>query len=78
MSFVLVQAFPEFILQGKHFCHSVGRPVFADEEVSALDMMYGHTSHPQPMEHFMKKVCLPADQRSSWSVRDTYLKIQLM
>lgn len=53
-----VQAFPEYILQGKHFAHSVGKPIFADEEVSALDMLYGHTSHPQSMDHFMKKVCL--------------------
>ena len=51
-----MQAFPEFIVQGKHFCYSLDKPIFADEEVSSPEMMYGHASHQQSMDTFMKKV----------------------
>ena len=51
-----VQAFPEFIMQGKHFAHSVDKKIFSDEEVTSLDSMYGRTSKVQSMDDFMSKV----------------------
>ena len=52
----LLQEFPEFLAQGKHFAHSRGRPIFAEEEDSTLEGLYGHTSKPQSLEAFLEKV----------------------
>lgn len=63
----LVQAFPVYILQGKHFGSSLGKPIFADEEVSDLAAMYGHSALSQSMDDFMRKVriAVPARRHSS-------------
>lgn len=52
-----MQASPEFIMQGKHFAHSVGKNIFSDEEVTSLDTLYGRTSKPQSLGDFLSKVC---------------------
>lgn len=54
---ICMQAFPEFLLQGKHFAYSLHAPFFADEESSALVTLYGGTAHPQPLDDWMQKVC---------------------
>lgn len=43
-------------MQGKHFVHSLGKHIFADEENSRLDEMYAHTTNPQKISSFILKV----------------------
>eukprot|EP00892_Ulva_mutabilis_P010317 jgi/Ulvmu1/7658/UM038_0087.1 len=47
--------FPEFLAQGKHFAHSLGKPIFAEMEDSTLEGMYGHSSHAQSLEDFLDR-----------------------
>lgn len=54
-----MQTFPQFLYQGKHIAHSLGKMDFADQEDSSLDEMYGRHMHNRATGAFIKKVHFP-------------------
>lgn len=68
-----MQAFAEFLWQGKQFAYSVDKQMFADEENCCLEKMYRRMSLPQSMDEFLRKVCsssqflvAPAERHRLW------------
>jgi hypothetical protein len=52
---VRMQAFPEFISQGKHFAFSCGKDFFADEESAELHHLYTRTAEPQSLQDLVNQ-----------------------
>lgn len=57
MVWYILQAFPEYLLQLRHFALSVDKDIFADHEETSLDELYCHTDQARALKNIINKVC---------------------